>query len=53
VLPSGRPFRGGGADKWNSKGKRARSALERSRWKTPSSSATGFSVISIVVGLVF
>jgi len=38
---------------WNSKRERARSALERSRRATPSSSAAGFSVISIVVGLVF
>jgi hypothetical protein len=38
---------------WNSKGERARSALERSRRKAPSSSGAGFSVISIVVGPMF
>ena len=38
---------------WNGKNGRARTALERSRRTTPSFSAAGFSVISIVVGLVF
>jgi hypothetical protein len=53
ILPSLAIF--GEVDRrWNSKGERARSALERSRQTTPSSSAArGFSVISIVVGLVF
>jgi len=37
----------------NSRPRRARSALGRSRQRTPSSSASGFSAISIVVGLVF
>jgi hypothetical protein len=52
ILPSLTIF-GRSTDKWNSKGERARSALERSRRRTPSSSATSFSVISIVGGLVF
>jgi hypothetical protein len=38
---------------WNSNHGSARGVVRRSRRRTPSSSATGFSVISIVVGLVF
>ena len=42
-----------GEPEWNSNCGPARSVHGRSRLRTPSSSATGFSVISIVVGLVF
>src|SRR4029434_11045036 len=52
ILPSGRAVRGG-RHRRNGKSERARTALERSRRTTPSSSTAGFSVISIVVGLVF
>jgi hypothetical protein len=38
---------------WNSNRGSARAVVRRSRRRTPSSSATGFSAISIVVGLVF
>jgi hypothetical protein len=48
-----RPLCIGGMLQWrNSRPRRARSALGRSRRRTPSSSALGLSVISIVVGLV-
>jgi hypothetical protein len=51
ILTSVRHFRVG--RQWNGKSDRARTARERSRRTTPSFSTAGFSVISIVVGLVF
>jgi len=56
VVPPGvtpiRPLALGMLQWRNSRPRRVRSALGRSRRRTPSSSASGLSVISIVVGLV-